>query len=205
MRLERLLLGSSNSAKLSEWKMLLGDHIKIVPAQELGIQSPKEKGNSFKEIAINKAKYYAKNSNLHVLSEDGGFEIDALDGLPGIKSRRILPGEKDGTDEELIEYVVSKLKDVPDEKRAARLAVHIVLADPTGKIIFEEKTSIEGFVPEKPSEQFTKGYPYRAILHIPEAGKTYAEFTQEEHKKYAHRRPVAERIKEFLLEYETDD
>jgi XTP/dITP diphosphohydrolase len=205
MKLERLLLGSSNSAKLSEWRKLLGDYIEIVSAQEFGIESPKEKGNSFKEIAIDKAKYYARNSNRHVLSEDGGFEIDALGGVPGIKSRRILPGEKDGTDEELIEFVMNQLRDVPKEKRAARLVVYVVICDPKGNIIFEEKASIEGFVPEKPSEQFTKGYPYRAVLFIPGAGKTFAEFTPEEHAKYAHRTPVAERMKEFLLEYETDD
>lgn len=202
MRIERLVLGTSNPGKIKEWKRLLDGVVDLVEAEKLNIKSPKEEGKNFKEIAKNKAGFYAKKTNEFVLSEDGGFEIDALGGLPGIKSRRILPGEKEGSDEDLINYVMQKLKGLPKEKRGARLVVHVVISDPKGEIIFEDKGSIEGVVPKKPAQSFTPGYPYRAILFVPEAGKNYSEFSKEEHEKLNHRVPIAEQLEGFLLEYQ---
>jgi len=202
MSIERLLLGTSNPAKIDEWKRLIGDIVELVPAEEMGIESPKEKGGSFKEIAENKAKYYAKKTKLFVLSEDGGFEIDAMDGLPGIKSRRILPGDKEGSDEDLISFVIKRLEGVPDEKRGARLTVHVVISDPEGKIVFEKKGSIEGRIPQEATSDYEKGYPYRAVLYVKEAGKIFSRFEKEDYEKHGHRKPIAESIREFLLEYD---
>jgi len=201
MRVKRLVLGTSNPAKIQEWTELLKGVVPVINVSELGeIPEPKEDGESFIEVARGKALHYAKHTGEYVLSEDGGFEIDALGGLPGIKSRRILPGDREGTDKELIDYVIEKLKGVPLEKRTARLVVHVVIADPEGNIIYEDKGTIEGVVPQKPAASFMPGYPYRATFYIKEAGKTYAEFDAKEHEKFNHRVPIARRLAKFLLE-----
>ena len=201
MKIKRLVLGTTNPAKLKEWSKLLKETIPVISVSELGgIPEPEEKGSSFAEIAKKKVLHYAKHTGEYVLSEDGGFEIDALGGLPGIKSRRILPGDREGTDKELIDYVIKKLKGVPLEKRTARLVVHVVIADPEGNIIYEDKGTIKGVIPQKPAASFTPGYPYRATFYIKEAGKTFAEFDAKEHKKFSHRVPIARRLAKFLLE-----
>ncbi len=201
MKIKRLVLGTTNPAKLKEWTKLLKETIPVISVSELGgIPEPEEKGSSFAEIAKEKVLHYAKHTGEYVLSEDGGFEIDALGGLPGIKSRRILPGDREGTDKELIDYVIKKLKGVPSEKRTARLVVHVVIASPEGNIIYEDKGTIEGVVPQKPVASFTPGYPYRATFYIKEAGKTFAEFDAKEHEKFSHRVPIARRLAKFLLE-----
>ena len=201
MKIKRLVLGTTNPAKLKEWSKLLKETIPVISISKLGgIPEPEENGSSFAEIAKEKVLHYAKHTGEYVLSEDGGFEIDALGGLPGIKSRRILPGDREGTDKELIDYVIKKLKGVPLEKRTARLAVHVVIADPEGNIIYEDKGTIEGVIPQKPATSFTPGYPYRTIFYIKEAGKIFAEFDAKEHKKFSHRVPIARRLAKFLLE-----
>ncbi|MFC1625022.1 non-canonical purine NTP pyrophosphatase [Patescibacteria group bacterium] len=202
MKIKKLVIGSSNPGKINEWKFFLKDKVNLISANDAGIiESPEETEDTFLKNAIQKARYYADKTHEYVLSEDGGFEVDYLDGLPGIKSRRILLGDKDGTDKQLIAYILNKLKGVPKEKRTARLTVTVVVADPKGKIIFQDKNSIEGIISVKFSKKIEDGYPYRSILFLPKISKFYSELTEEEHKKVAHRKDIAERLYKFLLEY----
>lgn len=201
MKIERLVLGSTNQGKLQEWTRFLKD-FPIISISELGsFPEPQESGKTYTENAKIKAKHYAGLTGEFVFSEDGGFEVDALGGLPGVKSRRILPGEKDGTDEELNEYVLSRLKGLSREKRTARLTFVACVSDRKGNIIFEDSNSLEGFVVEETRPVTIRGYPFRSILFIPEAGKTYAELSEEEHKLLSHKKAVAQRLTKFLLEY----
>lgn len=202
MKIKRLVIGTSNPGKVKEWKFFLKGIIPVISVSEVGnFNSPEENGKTFLENAIQKAKHYSKLTHEYVLSEDGGFEVDFLGGLPGIKSRRILPGDKDGTDKELIEYILKRLDGVPKEKRKARLVVSVVISDPKGKIIFQDKNLMEGLISEKACLKIEEGYPYRSILYLPSLKKFYIELTNKEHKKYAHRKPIAEKISQFLLEY----
>jgi len=202
MKIKRIVIGSSNPGKINEWKFLLEDTINCVSVSDLGIEkSPEETGKDFLENAIQKAKYYSSLVNEFVFSEDGGFEVDYLNGLPGVKSRRILPGNKDGTDQELIDFILNKLKGVPKSKRKARLTSKMVLCDHKGKIIFQDEGSMEGYVPFKPSKKLIEGYPYRSILFLPQVNKYYCELTEKEHKRLAHKKVVAERLSKFLLKY----
>ena len=202
MKIKRLVIGTSNPGKVKEWKFFLKGVIPVISVSEIGnFKSPKENGKTFLDNAIEKAKYYSKLTNEYVLSEDGGFEVDYLGGLPGVKSRRILPGDKDGTDRELIEYILKKLEGVPKEKRKARLVVNVVISDPKGKIIFQKKNRMEGVISEKPCLKLEEGYPYRSILFLPFLKKFYVELSEKEHQKFAHRKPIAENISKFLLKY----
>src|SRR5207247_2430026 len=47
-----------------------------------------ERGTSFAENAVAKARYFAKRSGKPTLAEDSGLEVDALDGAPGVFSAR---------------------------------------------------------------------------------------------------------------------
>lgn len=198
--IERLVIGSTNPGKVNEWLNILGKDLKVLSLLEFDkLPEPQETGKTFRENARMKAGYYASFLKEFVLSEDGGFEIDALGGAPGIKSRRILPGDKEGTDEQLIEYVFDKMKDLPLEKRTARLTTAVAVADPKGKIIYEDKASFKGIVPVEPGQVLIQGYPFRSILFVPELNKTYSEMTPEEHRKFSHKRQIARRLVKYLL------
>lgn len=201
MRIKRLVLGTGNPGKLQEWNKLLEKVIFLVGISEFGhLPKPKENGRTFEENARQKATHYAKFTHEYVFSEDGGYEVDALGGAPGPRSRRILPGGKEGTDEELINYILRKLEGLPKEKRGVKLTVAAAVSSPKGKIIFEDRASISGIVTRKPGPVKIEGYPFRSIHFLPKPGKTYAELTEEEHEKYNHKRQIAERLANFLLE-----
>ena len=200
--IERLVIGSRNKAKIEEWSNYLTKVVAVVGVSEIGdFPEPEENGKTFAENARIKASHYAKVSKEYVFSEDGGYEVDALNGLPGVKSRRILPGDKDGTDQELIDYVLYRLKCIPPNKRTVKLSFVAAVSDPNGRIIFEDSNSFKGIVAEKPGPRLIQGYPFRTIHYIPELRKTYAELTEEEHERYSHKRPVADRLKRFLENY----
>src|SRR5205807_641157 len=47
-----------------------------------------ERGTSFAENAVAKARYFAKRGTIPTLAEDSGLEVDALEGAPGVFSAR---------------------------------------------------------------------------------------------------------------------
>lgn len=199
----KILLATANPAKIKDFRLLLSDlSIELITPQELGItESPKETGKTFEENARLKAEWYMKKSGLPALADDGGFEIDVLDGAPGVYSRRwplLKMGEdREATDEELITYTLDALKDVPKEKRSAQLRVVIALAMSNGNII-TGKGVLRGIVTNTISKTVLTGFPFRSIFMIPEMNKHYSEFTKEEYKRYNQRTKAFEPIKVFL-------
>ena len=204
MSVGRLVLGTGNVGKIKEWSKILADEGfrgEILGVDSFkGITHPEETAETFEVNAQDKGVYYAKLIGEYVLSEDGGYEVDALGGAPGIKSRRILPGDKDGTDRELIDYVLERLKGIPKEKRTVKLTVAAAVSDPQGNIIYEDKESIGGVVTEETGPVQIPGYPFRSIHYIPELEKTYAELTDKEHEKFNHKKKIAKRLATFLNE-----
>jgi XTP/dITP diphosphohydrolase len=203
MRIQRIVIGTGNSAKLVEWSSFLTPHVSVLSLKDFPPQPEiVETGTTFGQNARIKATTYAKALGEFVFSEDGGYEIDFLGGLPGVKSRRILPGDKEGTDDELIDFVLEKLQGVPDVDRRVKLTSAAAFSDPSGQILFEDSNSSEGLVTTKRGPVLIPGYPFRTIHFLPELGKTYAELTDAEHEKFSHKRPIAKKLIEFLSDFE---
>lgn len=194
-----LLIGSHNPAKIAEYqRYLLHARLKLCTLKGLGIwDEPLEIGKTFLENALQKARYYAEKTEYPALADDGGLEIDALEGAPGVESRRWV-GPK-GTDEDRVAKVFSKLAGTPPEKRTARLKLVVVVYFPSDReYIFAEK-AIEGVIPEKPYPNYRKGFPYRSVLYVPEYKKYYEELTLDEHEAVNHRHKAC---RELLLKLE---
>ncbi len=195
--MKKLLIGTTNPAKFEEFKKLLHEFpFEFVSAADLNIKEPEETGSTFEENALLKAKYYYQKSGVPTLADDGGFEIDALDGEPGVKSRRWLGREM--TDEELIGEVEKRMKDVPVENRSCRLNLVIAVATPFG--VITSHSEVQGIVAEKTAEKRIKGYPYRSLMYFPNYGKYYCDLTDEEHEILNHRRHAVEKIKDIFKE-----
>ncbi len=199
--MKTLLVATTNPGKLSELQEFLSDlPIRLVSLKDVGITSHvEETGKTFKENALLKALHYAKDSGLPTLADDGGLEIDALDGEPGIHSHRWVHQDREDEDEELIAYTLVRLKSVPMEKRGAQLHLVLALVLPEGKTYTSEGI-IRGIIPVEPSTYRRKGFPYRSLLYIPELSKFYNhdELTDEENKTYNHRRSAVEKLKPII-------
>jgi XTP/dITP diphosphohydrolase len=198
---QKLLIATSNPAKLHEIRLFLSDlPLELVGLDDVGIKErAEETGATFEENAIIKATFYAARSGLPTIADDGGFEIDALGGAPGVKSHRWIHGDRDNDDDELIAYTMEKLKGLPVDKRGAQLRLVLAFAHTDGSIHTSE-ASIRGVVAEKPSERRTQGFPYRALLFLPKIGKFYDHdvLTAEETENLNHRKKAVDSLKPVL-------
>jgi XTP/dITP diphosphohydrolase len=199
--MNKLLIATTNPGKLDEIRSALTDvPIELVSLSDVGIKEyAEETGSTFEENAVIKATFYARVSGLPTLADDGGFEIDALGGAPGVKSHRWIHGEKDNEDEDLIAYTFKQMKHVPEGKRGAQLRLVLALALPDGTIHTTEEY-IRGIIPDVPSMKRTKGFPYRSILFLPKLGKYYDhhELTTGENAAYNHRKKAVEKLKPYI-------
>lgn len=199
--MQKILIATHNNAKLKELTVfsqsLKNKNYSVVSLDDLHIKTePVETGKTFKDNALLKAQYYADLSHLPTIADDGGIVIDALNGEPGVLSRR-WPGY-DATDEELIALTLSKLQNVPKVKRTAALALCLYFYDPKTKQTLFSEQSVKGIIVEKPSIKAWPGFPYRSLFVVTDANKYYDELTEEEHVRYNHRRKAMSDLVDML-------
>ena len=195
MRHNKLLLATNNKAKMREYKSLLqGLPYEVVTLAEQGITTVvDEAGESLEENARLKATALAAESQLLSLADDSGLEVDALGGEPGPLSARYA-GEG-ASDMERINYLLARLKDVPEEERAARFRCVIAVATPDKNV---ELCSGEcrGLITLTPRGD--QGFGYDPVFYLPELGKTMAELPLELKNKVSHRGQAAGKARELL-------
>ncbi len=122
-----------------------------------------ERGTSFAENAVAKARYFAKRGNVPTLAEDSGLEVDALEGAPGVFSARWAEmhgaGAGDAANNALL---LERLATVPDAQRTARYrCVVAYLETPLAKPQLVEATC-EGRVLAEP--RGTGGFGYDPLF-----------------------------------------
>jgi XTP/dITP diphosphohydrolase len=196
---KQLLIATTNSGKLREFREALQDlDIEILSLKDFPeIKNVEETGSTFEENALLKATQYGHQSGIPVIADDGGLEIDILGGAPGVYTRRWVDKTKDSSDDELIAHTLSLLEEVPEKKRTARLRLVCVFDD--GEDVHFEESSIEGRIVEE-AGSYEEGFPFRALLYIPQFEKLYGELTGKEHDTINHRRKAIEKLKPIIKE-----
>lgn len=180
----KLLLATTNQGKAREYRHLLkGLPFQLVTLAEEGIHiAVDEKNTTFEENARLKATVYSNFSHLITLADDSGLEVDALGGEPGIRSARFAGDE--ASDEDKVERLLARLKEVPWEKRTARFRCVIAIATPEGRtgLCHGECHGLIAFAPKG-----NNGFGYDPIFYFPELDKTMAELPLETKNQISHR------------------
>ncbi len=189
--MNRLVIATTNPAKLAEYRLLLrGIALDVVSLQDVGIgETPEETGATFEENALLKARFYYQRARLPTLADDGGLEVDALDGAPGIHSHRWL-GAESGDDRALAQAVVARMANVEDGQRTARLRAAVALVYEDGGRVRERvaDAALEGVIARSVCSEIRPGFPYRAVMWLPERNCFLAELGDEEEAKISQRR-----------------
>ncbi|PPE04512.1 dITP/XTP pyrophosphatase [Entomoplasma ellychniae] len=108
MNKKTLWFASSNKGKIKDIKSLLGlFDIKFLDELPDYVE-PEENGDTFEANAIIKAKSLSEVVDGWVISDDSGFCVDALNGFPGVLSKRWAYPVSD--DEKLCELLLAKIK-----------------------------------------------------------------------------------------------
>lgn len=197
--MRKLLIATTNAGKLKEISGFLKDlPLEIVSLSDIGISNDvEETGKSYVENSQLKAIFYAKKSGLPSIADDGGLEISAFSGAPGLHSKRWVG--KNSTDEKIIEHMKKVSRELPDNNRKAFFKVVLSFALPLGKV-WSVTGEIEGIIAKKPYLKLLVGYPYRSFFYLPKLKKYYheKELTDREQKLYNHRYIALQKLKPIL-------
>ena len=198
----RMLLASRSRHKVDELQQLLGlDEVVLVTPDEVGLEGePVEDAQTFEGNAEIKARYYAERSGLPTLADDSGLEVDALDGGPGVYTKRYA-GE-DATDVDNNFKLLAELDGLPPERRGARYQCVLAFIDPgtAAEPVFRAG-AFEGRIATAP--RGTGGFGYDPIFEPesePPGGRTVGQMSAAEKHALSHRGKAARAMAEYLKE-----
>jgi XTP/dITP diphosphohydrolase len=201
----RLVVATRSAHKLAELRTLLGvDRAELVSLDDLGVEGDvDETGATFEANASLKARYAARATGLPALADDSGLEVDALNGGPGVRTRRYA-GE-DATDEQNNEKLLAALNGLPPERRGARYVCVLALALPGdagprgGLPLTVVRGTCRGRIATAPRGQGGFGYdPIFEPHGEPPGGRTLGEWSQEAKNAISHRGAAARRMSPIL-------
>jgi XTP/dITP diphosphohydrolase len=189
---QNLLIASTNAGKLKEFRDMMTDlAVNWVSLADVGLagMDVEETGTTFTENALLKARAYAAASGLPTLADDSGLVVDALDGAPGVYSARYAP-----TTEERNIKLLSAMKDIPKDQRAARFVSVIALVTPNDVTITAEGR-VEGNIGYE--TRGSHGFGYDPIFVIDD-GRHLAELLPEEKHAISHRGRAMQKLHPLL-------
>ena len=198
--MRELLLATTNPGKLREIQRILhGVPVRFITLADFpNIAVADETGTSFAENARQKALHYAALTGMLTMAEDSGFEVDALNGEPGIYSARYL--REDATYPERFAAIYERVRASGAPSRGARFVCAVALA--VGRdIVFETAGTVEGELAAAPAGP--NGFGYDPAFFYPPYGKTFGEVSDEEKTAVSHRGHAMRSLREYLLRSRT--
>ena len=163
-------IGTSNTGKqreIEKFGVLFSNGISITFPNESTAVSVDESGSTFEENALLKAQAYKAaigNNSLYFVGDDSGIIIPALDGEPGVFTRRWAGHEM--TDEEILRYCMKRMENLKGDERRAIFETVLAVITPEGTTeYFHGK--MHGRILERPLDvEPQSGFPFRSIFWV---------------------------------------
>jgi len=132
---QRVFLATNNPKKLTELRRILKEQdvgVEVVAMSDVTpYPEPAETEWTFDGNALIKARAGVEHTGLVTLADDSGMCVDALGGMPGVRSSRWAGmGHEDVAN---LELVLRQIDDVPPGKRSAQFRAVIALVTPDGR------------------------------------------------------------------------
>lgn len=203
----QLVIATRSAHKLRELRDLLQlERAELVSLDDLGVAGePIEDGLTFETNARIKARFAARATGLSALADDSGLEVEALGGLPGVRTRRY--AGPDATDAENNAKLLHELEGVPAEQRGARYVCILALAlphaadEPGGTLRIEiRRGTTRGRIATELRGDAGFGYDPLFEPARERGGRTFGQYSQEEKDAISHRGRAARRIVPVLRE-----
>ena len=198
----RIVVATRSAHKLRELAQLL--HVpraELLSLADLGITDDvEETGETFETNARLKARAYARLTGLPVLADDSGLEVDALDGGPGVRTKRY--AGPDATDVRNNRKLLDALAGLSPERRGARYVCVLALGlpdDAGGVTLRTTRGTLRGRIAVAPKGSGGFGYdPIFEPKGEPPGGRTLGEWSAEEKNRVSHRSRAAARMAPIL-------
>ncbi len=228
-----LVIATRNSHKVEEIRSILGKKFRYLtladfPSAPHLVEDGKTFVENAKKKAVGLAHWLTTNpkvlaaklgdaaTQLYILADDSGLEVDVLGGAPGVHSARFaaidtgLPGNSpDSTNNAKL---MTLMQNIPAEKRTARFRcviamTKIVFGNIAGKALISTPDGLakytqiyegtcEGQISLHPSG--TTGFGYDPLFIPAGYGATYAELTPKIKNKLSHRAQALHKVRDDL-------
>ena len=189
----KFVFASNNDHKIKEIRSILGDSHTALSLRELNIfddipeEEPDLEGN-----ALAKARYIHRLTGMNVFADDTGLEVDALGGLPGVKSARFAGENKDFSAN--IDKLLAMLGSNNNRKARFRTIIALILNDT--EFLFEG--IVEGTIIDE--RRGNEGFGYDPVFIPSGKDRTFAEMGLSEKNTISHRGRALEKLRKFLEE-----
>ena len=203
----RLLIATRSAHKLAELREVLElPRAELVSLDDVGVTDEvDETGSTFEANARLKARAGARVTGLPTLADDSGIEVDALEGGPGVRTRRY--AGPDATDQANNAKLLAALQGLPPERRGARYVCVLALALPSeagargGLPIRVVRGTTRGRIATEPRGMNGFGYdPIFEPASEPPGGRTLGLWSAAEKHAISHRGRAARRMAPILRE-----
>ena len=184
------LVATRSAGKLRELRPLFEARgVSLIDLKDAGIpetsaEDELEVFDTFEENALAKARYFHRVSGRATFADDSGLAVVALDGGPGVRSKRWsgradLSGQAlDGENNRLL---LERLRGV--ENRRAQYVCAAAFVDWDREVV--RVGEVQGWIREAPSGE--NGFGYDPYFWSEELGITFGEATREMKERVSHR------------------
>ncbi len=201
-----VLVGTRNPHKLDEIRGLLADlPVRFVSPSDLGIRRLEEEQElepfeTFALNALSKAKYFHSRSSLPTLADDSGLCVDALNGAPGVRTKRFAPDqwvERWGRNEANNRWLLDRLEGLDPDQRGAQYRCAVALTDDLHHQVVEG--TVAGRIGSEPRGSGGFGYD---PLFVPDGYEaTYAELPERTKETTSHRSRAIRQARAWIEEH----
>lgn len=190
--MKSIVFATNNQHKIDEIQAILGDVFKIIPLAEIGCtENIPETCPTIEGNATQKARYVSEKYKVDCFADDTGLEVDALGGLPGVKSARYAgPGHDFNAN---VTKLLSELNG--QSNRIARFKTVITLIADGNEVLFEG--IINGTIIHE--RRGTAGFGYDPVFVPDGYEQTFAEMPSEIKNSISHRAIATKKLIHFLM------
>jgi len=189
-----LIFATGNRHKLRELRELLpGVDLEPLPDD---VTLPPEEGDSFAEIALEKARATHEATGRAVVADDSGIGAVGLGGRPGIHSARY--GGEGASDEENLEKLLREVAAAGEERRAYYTCALALIEEDGSEHVFEARW--DGYLIDEPRGEGGFGYDPAFVSEGQEDGRTASELRDAEKNEISHRGRAARMLAAHLAE-----
>lgn len=195
-KITRLVLATHNKGKISEFQRMLKRAnlpFEIIGSEQISLPEPEETGQTFAENATLKAKHAAQFGNLPAIADDSGFCLDALNGHPGVYSKRFM--------QECGDYPTTFKKlhdDLGTKERTARFVCCLCLAFPDGGTDVVDGQAVGHFTYPPQGQQ---GFGYDPVFTPDGHDQTFASMSSDQKSALSHRGQALDNMITILKRY----
>ena len=189
-----LLIATKNPGKFKEISASLAAlPVNFLSLEDLGIQDDfDEVGESFEQIALDKARFYAGLSGLPTVADDSGIFVEALAGELGLKTRRWGAGAE-ASDGEWLEHFMQRMKD--EKNRKAKFICAAAWSSPDSEKVFLGES--EGMITDTVEAPVQHGIPLSSVFKPLNYDKVYSALTADEKTAISHRGKAFKALLEY--------